>query len=46
MNDASMLKELLDSYVVPDSRFDEMLAAPGVPRPHWDQFMRALASRP
>jgi uncharacterized circularly permuted ATP-grasp superfamily protein/uncharacterized alpha-E superfamily protein len=45
MNDASMLKELLDSYVVPDSRFDEMLAAPGVPRPHWDPFMRALASR-
>ena len=45
MNDASPLKELLDSYAVPDSRFDEMLAAPGVPRPHWDPFLRALASR-
>jgi uncharacterized circularly permuted ATP-grasp superfamily protein/uncharacterized alpha-E superfamily protein len=45
MNDAPMLKELLDSYVVPDSRFDEMLAAPGVPRAHWDPFVRALASR-
>jgi uncharacterized circularly permuted ATP-grasp superfamily protein/uncharacterized alpha-E superfamily protein len=45
MNDVSMLKELLDSYAVPDSRFDEMLAAPGVPRPHWDPFVRALASR-
>jgi uncharacterized circularly permuted ATP-grasp superfamily protein len=45
MNDASTLKDLLDAYAVPDSRFDEMLAAPGVPRPHWDPFLRALASR-
>jgi len=45
MTDASTLQGLLDSYAVPDSRFDEMLAAPGVPRPHWDPFLRALASR-
>ena len=40
-----MLTELLDAYAVPDSRFDEMLAAGGVPRPHWDAFLRALAAR-
>ena len=26
-------------------RFDELLAAPGAPRPHWDAFMRSLAER-
>jgi uncharacterized circularly permuted ATP-grasp superfamily protein/uncharacterized alpha-E superfamily protein len=40
-----MLRELLDAYAVPDSRFDEMLAESGVPRPHWDAFLRALAAR-
>jgi uncharacterized circularly permuted ATP-grasp superfamily protein/uncharacterized alpha-E superfamily protein len=40
-----MLRELLDAYAVPDSRFDEMLASAGVPRPHWDAFLRALAAR-
>ena len=40
-----MLRELLDAYAVPASRFDEMLAAPGVPRAHWDAFLRALAAR-
>src|SRR6195952_1054383 len=40
-----MLRELLDAYAVPESRFDEMLAARGVPRPHWDLFLRSLASR-
>ena len=40
-----MLRDLLDAYAVPGSRFDEMLAAPGVPRPHWDAFLRSLAAR-
>jgi uncharacterized circularly permuted ATP-grasp superfamily protein/uncharacterized alpha-E superfamily protein len=40
-----MLRELLDAYAVPESRFDEMLAESGVPRPHWDAFLRALAAR-
>ncbi|MEP7057162.1 MAG: circularly permuted type 2 ATP-grasp protein [Caldimonas sp.] len=40
-----MLRELLDSYAVPESRFDEMLESPGVPRAHWDPFLRALAAR-
>ncbi|HEY8710185.1 MAG TPA: hypothetical protein VIM34_19580, partial [Burkholderiaceae bacterium] len=40
-----MLKALLDAYAVPASRFDEMLASKGVPRPHWDAFLRALATR-
>jgi uncharacterized circularly permuted ATP-grasp superfamily protein/uncharacterized alpha-E superfamily protein len=40
-----MLRELLDAYVVPESRFDEMLASAGVPRPHWDAFLRSLVSR-
>src|SRR5271169_4245654 len=40
-----MLRDLLDAYAVPDSRFDEMLASPGVPRDHWDAFIRALAAR-
>jgi uncharacterized circularly permuted ATP-grasp superfamily protein/uncharacterized alpha-E superfamily protein len=40
-----MLRHLLDAYAVPENRFDEMLAAPGVPRPHWDGFLRSLAAR-
>ncbi|MBC8055869.1 MAG: circularly permuted type 2 ATP-grasp protein, partial [Rhizobiales bacterium] len=40
-----MLRDLLDAYAVPDSRFDEMLESAGVPRPHWDAFLRALAAR-
>jgi uncharacterized circularly permuted ATP-grasp superfamily protein/uncharacterized alpha-E superfamily protein len=40
-----MLRQLLDAYAVPDSHFDEMLVASGVPRPHWDAFLRALAAR-
>ncbi|MES2994059.1 MAG: circularly permuted type 2 ATP-grasp protein [Pseudomonadota bacterium] len=40
-----MLTDLLASYAVPDSRFDEMLASPGVPRPHWEAFLRSLAAR-
>lgn len=40
-----MLSQLLDAYAVPDSRFDEMLSSAGVPRPHWDLFLRGLAAR-
>ena len=40
-----MLKELLDAYAVHEGRYDEMLVAAGVPRPHWDAFLRALAVR-
>jgi len=40
-----MLDQLLASYAAPEGRFDELLAAPGRPRPHWDSFMRALAER-
>src|SRR3982750_4255999 len=40
-----MLRDLLDAYAVPDSRFDEMLAAPGVPRQHWEAFLQSLAAR-
>ena len=41
-----MLRDLLSDYTVPASRFDELLAAPGLPRAHWDAFLRTLASRP
>ena len=40
-----MLRDLLAAYAVPDSRFDEMLESAGVPRPHWDAFLRSLAAR-
>ncbi|MEP7299434.1 MAG: circularly permuted type 2 ATP-grasp protein, partial [Burkholderiales bacterium] len=40
-----MLRDLLADYAVPANRFDELLAGPGVPRAHWDAFLRALAAR-
>ena len=40
-----MPQRLLRNYAVPSDRFDEMLAAPGAPRPHWGAFLRALAAR-
>lgn len=40
-----MLTDLLADYAVPSSRYDELLAAPGLPRAHWDAFARALAAR-
>src|ERR1700712_1141923 len=40
-----MLRELLDAYAVPESRFDEMLASAGAARPHWEAFRRSLGSR-
>jgi len=40
-----MLDQLLAGYAAPAGRFDELLAAPGRPRAHWDTFVRALAER-
>ena len=36
-----MPKRLLNDYAVPADRYDEMLAAPGEPRPHWEAFVQA-----
>ncbi len=43
--DAEMLAKLLAGYSAQGDRYDELLAAPGAPRPHWDAFMRSLAER-
>ena len=40
-----MLTKLLAGYSAQGDRYDELLATPGAPRPHWDAFMRALAER-
>jgi uncharacterized circularly permuted ATP-grasp superfamily protein/uncharacterized alpha-E superfamily protein len=40
-----MLKALLSGYAALEGRYDELLAAPGQPRPHWDAFLHALAGR-
>ncbi len=40
-----MLSELLSRYVTKEGRFDELLAAPKVPRPHWARFIASLAQR-
>src|ERR1043165_8231519 len=40
-----MLTNHLTAYDVPASRYDELQATPGVPRAHWDAFLRALAGR-
>ncbi len=40
-----MPRNLLKDYAVPADRYDEMLAAPGEPRPHWEAFVHALAAR-
>src|SRR6218665_3457990 len=39
------MRKLLDGYPIPDGRYDELLAGPGTPRPHWDAFLRSLAAR-
>ncbi len=36
---------LLSGYSALEGRYDEMLARPGTPRPHWDDFLRSLAAR-
>ncbi|MFM9914282.1 MAG: circularly permuted type 2 ATP-grasp protein [Rhizobacter sp.] len=40
-----MLSRLLSGYVSVEGRYDELLSAPGSPRPHWDAFLRSLAAR-
>lgn len=40
-----MLKRLLAAYAAQPGRFDEMLAGPNAPRPHWDAFLRGLGRR-
>lgn len=40
-----MLRDLLSGYSALHGRYDELLAAPDAPRPHWAAFMRALADR-
>jgi uncharacterized circularly permuted ATP-grasp superfamily protein/uncharacterized alpha-E superfamily protein len=40
-----MLRKLLSGYAALEDRYDELLAAPGEPRPHWDAFLRSLAER-
>jgi uncharacterized circularly permuted ATP-grasp superfamily protein/uncharacterized alpha-E superfamily protein len=40
-----LLTKLLAGYAAADDRYDELLAAPGEPRPHWDAFVRSLAAR-
>lgn len=40
-----MLTQLLSRYTTREGRFDELLAGPRVPRPHWARFMANLAQR-
>lgn len=40
-----MLSRLLSRYLTKEGRFDELLAAPQVPRPHWARFIASLAQR-
>lgn len=40
-----MFRHLLAGYATPKDRYDELLTAAGVPRAHWDAFLRSLASR-
>jgi uncharacterized circularly permuted ATP-grasp superfamily protein/uncharacterized alpha-E superfamily protein len=40
-----MLDQLLSGYAALEGRYDELLRAPGVPRPQWDAFLHSLAGR-
>lgn len=40
-----MLTRLLSGYTSVEGRYDELLSAPGSPRPHWEAFLRSLAAR-
>lgn len=40
-----MLEDLLSGYSALEGRYDELLSAPRMPRPHWEAFVRALAAR-
>ena len=39
------LRQFLSGYAAPADRYDELLAEPGQPRPHWEAFLRAMAAR-
>ncbi|MEO8144775.1 MAG: circularly permuted type 2 ATP-grasp protein [Betaproteobacteria bacterium] len=41
-----MMRELLSHYLPADSRYDEMLAAPSVPRTHWQHMFEQLSGTP
>jgi uncharacterized circularly permuted ATP-grasp superfamily protein/uncharacterized alpha-E superfamily protein len=40
-----MFGSLLSGYCALEGRYDELLAAPHAPRPHWDAFLRSMAAR-
>jgi uncharacterized circularly permuted ATP-grasp superfamily protein len=40
-----MFRHLLAGYATPKDRYDELLTAAGVPRAHWDAFLRSMAAR-
>jgi uncharacterized circularly permuted ATP-grasp superfamily protein/uncharacterized alpha-E superfamily protein len=40
-----MFRHLLAGYASPKDRYDELLSASGVPRAHWDAFLRSMAAR-
>ncbi len=40
-----MFRHLLAGYAPLEDRYDELLSAPGVPRAHWDAFLRSMAAR-
>ena len=41
-----MMRELLSSYLPAQSRYDEMLAAPSMPRTHWQRMFEQLGAMP
>jgi uncharacterized circularly permuted ATP-grasp superfamily protein/uncharacterized alpha-E superfamily protein len=41
----TMIRQLLSGYSALEGRYDELLAAPASPRPHWDAFLQSLADR-
>jgi uncharacterized circularly permuted ATP-grasp superfamily protein/uncharacterized alpha-E superfamily protein len=40
-----MFRHLLAGYATLEDRYDELLSASGVPRAHWDAFLRSMAAR-
>ena len=40
-----MFRHLLAAYATLEDRYDELLSASGVPRAHWDAFLRSMAAR-
>jgi uncharacterized circularly permuted ATP-grasp superfamily protein/uncharacterized alpha-E superfamily protein len=40
-----MFRHLLAGYSTLEDRYDELLSASGVPRAHWDAFLRSMAAR-